>query len=714
VSPEPFGYGTSGGDNDAELVRAFTTDQDGNPWPDSATFNGFELVTTTGLWDGFGGLFNAKGWMEIEYPRHRGSGNCLDLSNSDTIHLQFQLAGASESPSHTACHNPFPEISLQLGNYVLGDLAHSMVVSYSPVWDGTIDAYVSLAGISKTDLSSVQFIAIKVDATKGGAPRARFDTAGYASDPGGNVQNFATHTLALTFILKKLEANALTSNFVAGATYNVYTTFLFEDPHDSTNMLESDVSPVSSVALLSDSYLNPSGLSVAQEILPTITIPPDRDLTALEYNGALPDSINIYANGGEWGAIVKLVGNIPITDSDSWATQPLEIVETLATDLDGVSVRTTPGGLIGPAVTPYQAAPPKGASLITEWRGRMVYGAMDGLYVSAWDNPDLIAPVAISDALGTTYGFSDTVGMDGFPLTGFGGLGSYLVIFKNRGKWLLSGSDASTFDLMPLPGNEGCSSPKSVASVAGGNLIWRDGKHVWMMGGDFIPHDIGIPINTLLDKQPGQSQEDYDVSVLHTFCCYDPVGLMYVMVVPSSTTGNNQATAYAFELRDGAHGWDTPFTGYPGGCAAQMELLTTKGIYAADTGLTGNVTRLGEGLTDEGNPIYWQWVSSAITGPISDRQKDVRQLTALCSFDDPVPPATTSYLNMRLHANGRVVSYATKTVELPGALDTNGLAKWSPPPCSNLNAMQAGFSGSTSIGGEIVQFAFFAEVKGMW
>ena len=164
--------------------------------------------------------------------------------------------------------------------------------------------------------------------------------------------------------------------------------------------------------------------------------------------------------------------------------------------------------------------------------------------------------------------------------------------------------------------------------------------------------------------------------------------------------------------------WDTPFTGYPGGCAARMELLTTPGTYAADTALTGYVTRLGEGLTDEGNAILWQWVSAAITGPDEDRQKDVRQLSALCSY--PALLADSLYLlslaesfYLRLYANGALVSYASKLLAVELSPGETGYVKFSPKPCSNLLSMQAGLSGVSSAGGEVVEVAFDVEVKGV-
>lgn len=739
---EPYGYGVQdsdlNNDNNGVVVRPFSVDASGNPWADGLSHNGLELLTTSGLFPMYD-EFKSQGWMEIEFPFSRLTGTYLDLSNSNQLHLQFELVG-SETPSSGRVNNPYPAIYLQLGSYAAGDLAHNIPVSYTGIYGGVIDAYVSLVGISSTDLASVQFIAIKVDANQGGCPTARFDTAGYAGETSS--QSLSSFPIAITLVLLKLEANSLTSNFMAGNVYNVYTTFLYADPHDSTPstlpMLESDVSPLSSLTLDSETFLNPSGMSVAQGILPgsnsstspatpcncaPVTITPPRDLTALEYNGALPASINIYASGGEWGAIVKLVGNIPITDAlpDTgilgWAVTTTEIDETLGTDLDGMSVYTTPDGLAGPEITPYSSAPPSGCSLITEWQGRMVYGAADMLYVSAWDNPDLIAPVAVTDATGTLYGTSAPVGLDGFPLTGFGHMGTYLIVFKNRSKWLFTGSDASTFNLQLLPGNEGCSSPKSICEVPGAGLIWRDGIHIWLMGGDFIPKDIAdTRIATLLAQQSGQTLEAYNALVLLSYAYYDPVELQYVLVVPASATGDNQATAYAFEMR--TQSWDTPFTGYPGGCAARMELLTTPGTYAADTALTGYVTRLGEGLTDEGNAIPWQWVSAAITGPDEDWQKDVRQLSALCSY--PALLADSLYLlslaesfYLRLYANGALVSYASKLLAVELSPGETGYVKFSPKPCSNLLSMQAGLSGVSSTGGEVVEVAFDVEVKGV-
>ena len=125
------------------------------------------------------------------------------------------------------------------------------------------------------------------------------------------------------------------------------------------------------------------------------------------------------------------------------------------------------------------------------------------------------------------------------------------------------------------------------------------------------------------------------------------------------------------------------------------------------------MTRLLEGLDDDGEPIGWQWVSAAITGPVQDRQKDVRQLVCSCSFVDPIPPDVTPRVTLSLYANGALHAYAQKTLPADVAPNTTGQVKWSPPPCSNVLDMQAGVSGASTIGGEIVEVAFYAEVKGV-
>ena len=511
-------------DGHAAIAREFTVG--------STAYTGLEIINNGDT----SGTFNAVGWLMMPYYTP------ISIANSDSLHLKFQLFGTGTT---------YPTISLQLGAEKFGDMAVSLPVSYVGAWNADIDAYVSLSGLDSAVLADITGISIKVDCNGGGQPVVRLGATGFA--------DFSGYPVAVSLIVKVLEANLLTSYFVPGNVYNVGYTYLFVDPHDPTPnvpslpVLESALSPISTLTVNSDVYTNPTGMAIQ---LPT---------PSATYNGESVYQVAIYVQGGAAGSILKKIAQFSGTGNTWWTETPAWDGEAL---YQNVSTEWAPPS----------SNPPVGATMLTSWNGRMVYVLGDTLYLSAWDNPDVIAPTMITEASGTEYGFTISVGLDGFNITGLGQLGSYLVVFKARSMWLLSGQDVTTIALQQISADVGCSSPLSVASVGGSSLIWRDGTHVYAMGGDLIPHDIGEAIGgTPFTPLALHTDEQ----VLATFSHYDPVQLVYVMTVPAiSATAANQAVSYAWEMR--TRSWNTAWTGQPGACAVRIQSLNTTGIYATD------------------------------------------------------------------------------------------------------------------------------------
>lgn len=182
----------------------------------------------------------------------------------------------------------------------------------------------------------------------------------------------------------------------------------------------------------------------------------------------------------------------------------------------------------------YVQAPPVGCTMLREWKGRMLYAKADTLYISNWDDAEHV-PLTPMEQVPVHYGGWMRVGADGKDITGIGVLGSYAVVFKENGCFLVEG-DSPPFVWLPLNREIGCDSHETIRQVegnlltwAGNNSVWAwDGQQVFALGAD--PNDRKTsPIGALLREYA----DDYGKELMtDAFSVYDPVNQRYILTLP--------------------------------------------------------------------------------------------------------------------------------------------------------------------------------------
>ena len=459
---------------------------------------GLEMVKVSSP---IGSTFNCTAYM-VSPIRHRYSiyGKDtdvfgVDLSDATFIRVRYKIvAGAGKPHLYLQFDSDFNTTTPP------DNLTYSIEIDTTGVSLNTWAEYdVDITGIAAANRTNVRWIAIKAVSVDTGDVTQATGRLEYTS----SVYVYTDHPDAVTILIDSIAANISGSVFLADTDYEFYYTYVYTadesagSPHGPTEGNGGGIYHTPS-----DIMLVPLGLTIHTTI-DTLVDP--------------PDYVYLYARGGT-SSYYKRIGE--------YTVQALDTVHDFT--WDGLYSQTA-------AISnEYISRPPLGCTMLTEWRGRMVYagnvpgesGAKDALLISNLDDPDLV-PTNVSSLMDVplTYGGWARVGRDGKAVTGLGKLGSYLLAFKERGVWVVAGEVGQPdFTIPPISTVRGCVAHETICQVDGNMLVWLEDDSVWGWDGQEF-HNIGKPISTLVKAHSTTVKRA-------AFAAYDPVRRWYVLTAP--------------------------------------------------------------------------------------------------------------------------------------------------------------------------------------
>jgi len=350
----------------------------------------------------------------------------------------------------------------------------------------------------------------------------------------------------------------------------------------------------------------------------------------------------------------------------------------------------------------YLNRPPVGCSLLMEWFGRMVYAKGDVLYVSNPADAERI-PLLTDDLYPADYGTWMRIGSDGDAITGLGKLGTFLVVFKSRSVWLVSGDGWAEYQRMQIDAVHGCVRHESIISAE--NLIaWAGPDGLFYFDGQRVDEFTAVR---------GAYQSVAAADRAGAFSAYDPQTRRAYYFLPSSVRlATPLGQALVFDFTVGA--W-TLFTIQPSGCACWMGDAATPGLYAGDpygATNTGKLYRLGVGTTDatsDGDtPICFTWLDR-LREPFPGQYTDVERVgLQLARYVVQSPVVYNDYVGCGLYANTHYnypsdlyqVAYSGHLTRPTTQYQAHEI-RWSPAPLASVAAFQVQVIGQACTAFEI-------------
>jgi len=309
-----------------------------------------------------------------------------------------------------------------------------------------------------------------------------------------------------------------------------------------------------------------------------------------------------------------------------------------------------------------------------------------------------------SSATATDGGWMKVSYGDGDKVTGFGKLGSVLFIFKERSIHMHLGTsfvltDPTAFQLIELNRGIGTKSPRSIVPTETGLMFLdSDGKVRFYYG----------PARQIF-AEPGRPLEDLTKAIPQSGLL-ESAGFYYdrkYFLSFWSSAGTYNDTTFALDVRLMAPtlGWfvdqevpsfwsEITANAWNSGLVDNGQSGTGLPFYATShTG--GTITQFLSGLTDTGGvAIPYAWRSKAYGADAPSNMKSFNEVTAASrTFSSPI--------TLEAYADKPALSAtATATHAITPLNTTYAINTWRPAVKGSV--LQAGLSGSSSVGGEIV------------
>jgi hypothetical protein len=372
-------------------------------------------------------------------------------------------------------------------------------------------------------------------------------------------------------------------NVSAGPYQYVFT----EVQATSDGDIESDPSPISNAVAA-------TGLKAIAQM----TIPAQTNAAATHYQ--------IYRYGGLYGdATGRLVARVQIA---AGADQPAFDASHSYTWLSAsrAFVDDTPDGalLLASTLITGRGAPPAGARALCEWQGRLwlaVGSTLWGSWLITGDTPGALYYNAVSypdDPSASIKGFRVSVGgLDNDPIQQLIPLSTALIILKQRSVWVLTGFDASDFQLSGhyLKAGVGCVAPRA-AALAEGQLWFLGPNGVYQFDGGDTIDPRSVPIERALN--PSQSGGTAIAASAYAASAYAASAMIYhgrrmYLFAPRAGDTTSKA-AYVWDSRQ--DGWTRYL--WPAG-------VSINGAASLSTGLDGDDLFLaGSDAAGTGGQLY--------------------------------------------------------------------------------------------------------------
>lgn len=414
-------------------------------------------------------------------------------------------------------------------------------------------------------------------------------------------------------------------------------------------------------------------------------------VTADAASGAAYDAVHVYARGGisaDWRRIVS-------------------VSVTPGTDTSGTWDGTYPAD--APVLDQYTEKPPAGCALLYAHGGRMFYAKGDTLYISNDSDADHV-PISALLRMSQADGGFVPVGQDGADISGLGALGSYLLVFKPRGVWLLSGSSASDFALLPLSVETGCASHESIAQV-GNRIVWLDGDGRVMGWDGQAVQEVGLPVRASIRANSTAAQRAAAMSVV------DSANDAYHLVIPATTTATATPASIRYTLDLRTFTW-TAGSAVPGGAYLWAQNATTPGVYALDRNAGTSPSampalfRMETGTSDcnaagTAANITGTWKSGRMTLAKPRHEQDVQRLTIRFADDTVLTGVTAT-----LYANGKATASASKALTVHQVANTGVYAEWDLPRVPNVRDFQVALSWAVQTAVEVLSVTIEADDAG--
>lgn len=322
------------------------------------------------------------------------------------------------------------------------------------------------------------------------------------------------------------------------------------------------------------------------------------------------------------------------------------------------------------------------------------------VWISNTNDPDTFLNQN-SSAVATDGGYIDVSTGDGDSIQALAQVGSTVFIFKQRSVHQLSGTSftgSNPFVLTPLVQGIGCRAPRSITPTEMGVLFMdSDGRirYYWGFARQFFS-EIGRPMEDI---------------TLVTSAAYMHLASAvyfnrrYMLSFPSaSATVNNQTFVLDLRLAHPLMGYwvDTEmpscWTEITGNYWTKAE-VTNGGSeasfpYYADATANGKVWQFLTGTTDNGAAIPYAWKSKAYG---ADQPKVVKSLTEVLTATRTLTTAVTHQAYTDLSSS----TAATKAIT-PANGAAYSVNTWRPGESVRGSVLQAGITGSSSVGAEIV------------
>lgn len=203
----------------------------------------------------------------------------------------------------------------------------------------------------------------------------------------------------------------------------------------------------------------------------------------------------------------------------------------------------------------------------------------------------------------------------GGPITALYSFGGAIWVFKKDSFAIIyhTGSADLTYRLVPMPGNIGCLSSKTLAET-GPYLIWLGMDDVYIGAGD-AAKGIGGPIKKYLGKINSAAVENsFAFSVNNRY---------YLCIPTGSNTYADTCLVYDYEYRQ----WLPYSSNLP-----SMNWGTTINGVAYTGDISGQTYRMNDGTTDSGQPIHWKVQSRPFDDGIKEAEKELWELHMLGLF----------------------------------------------------------------------------------
>lgn len=203
----------------------------------------------------------------------------------------------------------------------------------------------------------------------------------------------------------------------------------------------------------------------------------------------------------------------------------------------------------------------------------------------------------------------------GGPITGLYAYNGGVWVFKKDSYAIIyhTGSADLAYRLVPMPGNIGCVSSKTLVE-AGPYLMWLGMDDVYVGAGDSA-RGVGSPIKKYLDQ--------INMSAIENSFAFSVSNRYYLCIPTGSSTYANTCLVYSYEHRQ--------WLPYSSDLPNMNWAVSLNGVaYTGDS--LGQTYKMNDGTTDSGQPIPWKVQSRPFDDGIKEAEKELWEMHMLGMF----------------------------------------------------------------------------------